>query len=135
MSEQENVRLIQAFFDAFSRGDITAVLGFCAEDFALQHPMPEGSWPGAGNLQGKRSFAEFIEGMVGVLDFEVLELREFIAQGEKVVVNLFEHVRSKATGRAFDNDYIHIFTVREGKIRASRTFEDTAPILAAMRLA
>ena len=41
-------------FDAFRRGDLTAVLGFCAEDFALHHPMPEGAWPGAGNLQGNR---------------------------------------------------------------------------------
>jgi len=41
--------------------------------------MPEAAWPGAGNLQGKRRFAEFIEGMTSVLDFEVLELREFIA--------------------------------------------------------
>lgn len=135
MSEQENVRVIQEFFDAFRRGDMAAVLGFCAEDFVLHHPMPEGAWPGAGNLQGKRRFAEFIEGMVGVLDFEVLELREFIAQGDKVVVHLFEHVRFKATGRAFDNDYIHMFTVHDGRIRALRTFEDTAPILAAMRSA
>jgi uncharacterized protein len=133
MSDQENVQLIQEFFDAFRRGDMTAVMGFCAEDFVLQHPMPEGAWPGAGNLRGKRRFSEFIEGMVGVLDFDVLELREFIAQGEKVVVNVFERIRSKATGRAFDNDYIHMFTVRDGKIGVMRVFEDTARILAILR--
>jgi uncharacterized protein len=111
---------------------MTAVMGFCAEDFVLQHPMPEGAWPGAGNLQGKKRFLEFIEGMVSVLDFEVLELREFIAQGEKVVVNVFERIRSKATGRAFDNDYIHLYTVGDGNIRVMRVFEDTARILAIM---
>ena len=55
---------------------MNAVLSFYAEDFVLRHPMPEAAWPGAGNLQGKRRFAEFIEGMTSVLDFEVLELRE-----------------------------------------------------------
>jgi ketosteroid isomerase-like protein len=80
MSEQENIRLIQEFFNAFGRAvTVNAVLSFYAEDFVLRHPMPEAAWPGAGNLQGKRRFAEFIEGMTSVLDFEVLELREFIA--------------------------------------------------------
>jgi hypothetical protein len=54
--------------------------------------------------------------MSRVLSFEVFEAREFIAQGDKVVVNVFERPRVKATGKVFDNDYVHIYTVREGLI-------------------
>jgi ketosteroid isomerase-like protein len=48
MSEQENIRLIQEFFNAFGRAvTVNAVLSFYAEDFVLRHPMPEAAWPGA----------------------------------------------------------------------------------------
>ena len=91
--------------------------------------------PGAGAAQGKKRFSEFLTGLASVAEFEQFEPREFIAQRDKVVVNVFERARHKATGRAVDNDYVHIYTMRDGKITALRIFEDTAPLLAGMRSA
>lgn len=71
--------------------------------------------------------------MARVLSFEVFEAREFIAQGNKVVVDVFERPHVKATGKAYDNDYVQIYTVRDGLIAEVRIFEDTAMVQAALR--
>ncbi|HKF28020.1 MAG TPA: hypothetical protein VKB29_02255 [Candidatus Binataceae bacterium] len=49
-----------------------------------------------------------------VFSFEVFEAREFIAQRDKVVVNASERPRVKATGKVFDSNYVHLYTVRDG---------------------
>lgn len=134
MSEQANVEVIRNAFTAFGRGDLEAVVNYFADDIAIQHPMPKAIWPWCGKSSGKKALAYFVSEMARVLSFEVLEAREFIAQGDKVVLNVFERPRVKATGKAFDNDCVHIFTVRDGLIREWKIFEDTAMIQAALRL-
>jgi len=59
--------------------------------------------------------------------------REFIAQGNKVVVLSFERGRVKATGRVVDNDYVHVFTVSEGKMSNLACMKTPLPIIAAIR--
>jgi ketosteroid isomerase-like protein len=68
-----------------------------------------------------------------VSEFEQFEPREFIAQGNKVVVLVFERFRIKATGRSVDNEYVHVVTLRGGKVVQFCIYEDTAPIIAAIR--
>ena len=135
MAERENVQAVQRVLAAFQRGDLQQVLDCCSDDITVQNPMPMDAWPGAGAVQGKKRFSEFLTGLASVAEFEQFEPREFIAQRDKVVVNVFERARYKATGRAVDNDYVHIYTMRDGKITALRIFEDTAPLLAGMRSA
>ena len=95
--------------------------------------MSTAIWPWAGTRHGRAQLAESAAGVVEVIEFERFELLEFIAQGNKVVVLVFERGRVKVTGRVFNNDYVHVFTVSEGKIVQFWVYEDTAPIIAAIR--
>jgi len=133
MSEQSNVALVQMALAAFGHGDLATAVSCFADDVAIQHPMPKEIWPWCGRSSGKKALADFLSEMSRVLSFEVFEAREFITQGDKVVVNLFERRRVKATGKAFDNDYVHIYTVRDGLITEVKIFEDTAIVQAALR--
>jgi len=132
MDEQANVDLVRNIMTAFRRGDLETVIASFSEDVAIQHPMPKEIWPWCGKSSGKKALVYFLSEMTRVLNFEVFEAREFIAQGDKVVVNLFERPRVKATGKAFDNDYVHIYTIRDGLIREVKIFEDTAMVQAAL---
>jgi uncharacterized protein len=133
MSEQSNVALVQKALAAFGQGDLETAVSCFAGDVAIQHPMPKEIWPWCGRSSGRRALANFLSEMSRVLSFEVFEAREFIAQGDKVVVNVFERPRVKATGKVFDNDYVHIYTVRDGLIAEVKIFEDTAMVQAALR--
>jgi ketosteroid isomerase-like protein len=133
MSEQENVAIVKQALAAFQRGDLQTFLKFFSDDSEFRHPMSTAIWPWAGTRRGRAQLAESAAEVVKVIEFERFEPREFIAQGNKVVVLVFERGRVKATGRVVDNEYVHVFTVSGGKIVQFCVYEDTAPIIAAIR--
>jgi uncharacterized protein len=133
MDEQENVELVKQGFAAFQRGDIATVLNFFADDIDFHDSMPATIWPWAGKRRGRVQVAEFYAGLAEVAEFEQFEPREFIAQGNAVVVLAFERFHIKATGRTVENELVTVFTFSEGKVARLRTYEDTAPIIAAIR--
>ena len=57
--------------------------------------------------------------------------REFIAQDDKVVSLGHYKWRIKETGREFESDFVHIFTIRDGQIVGFREHFDTAAAAAA----
>jgi ketosteroid isomerase-like protein len=54
------------------------------------------------------------------------EPREYIAEGDKVVVLGQATWHAKQTGRSFDTPFIHVFTMRDGKVARFEAHADTA---------
>ena len=74
--------------------------------------------------------------MIGeTLKLEQFEPREFVDQGDTVFVLGYELSLVKPTGRTFENEWAHVFTLRDGKIAKFRAFEDTAAQVAAFEAA
>ena len=65
--------------------------------------------------------------------FEQYAPREFIAQGDKVVVLGQERFRVKATGRSVENEWAHGWTLREGRAARFYEYNDTAALAAGYR--
>ena len=59
------------------------------------------------------------------------EPREFIAAGDHVTVLGWERTTPKPTGKEFTTEWVHVWTVTDGKIRRFKGFLDTATALAA----
>ena len=133
MSERDNLEAVGLAYPAFARGDIQAVLDLFATDLDFEHPMPQTIWPWAGKRKGQKGFAEFLEGCLKTIEYEQLEPREFIAQGDNVAVVLLERGRIKATGVTYDISEVHLFKFKAGKVVQLMVFEDTAPIIAALQ--
>ena len=64
------------------------------------------------------------------LEFQQFEPQEFIAQGDRVVVLGHTRAAFKTNGRVADQDWIMVFTVRDGKVVYYRYLEDTAAAVA-----
>ena len=131
MSEQTNVSVVQQAYEAFGRGDIPAVLEALTDDvqWTLQGPSVI---PFAGTFRGRQGIAEFFSVLDETLEFEQFEPRGFVAQGDAVVVLGYERSVAKATGRSFEQEWAHVYTLRDGKIATGRFFEDTAAEAAAL---
>ena len=125
MSEQTNVAVVQQAYEAFGREDIPGVLDRLTEDveWTLQGPS---TIPFAGAHRGREGIAEFFSLVGEALEFELFEPREFVAQGDTVVVLGYERSVAKATGRPLEQEWAHVYTLRDGKIATGRLFEDTA---------
>jgi ketosteroid isomerase-like protein len=131
MSERTNTEVVQQGYEAFGRGDIPALLEFVADDVEWIQQGPS-AIPFTGTRHGHEGVAEYFSLLDVNLDFEQFEPREFVAQDDTVVVLGFERSVMKSTGRPLENEWAHVYTLRDGKIAKARLFEDTGAYAAAL---
>jgi ketosteroid isomerase-like protein len=126
MGDQTNVEVVQQIYAAFGAGDIPTLLDLLTDDveWTLQGPSVI---PWAGTHHGREKVATEFFAMLGkTLEFEQFEPREFVAQGDTVVVLGYERCLVRSTGRTFEQEWAHVYTLRNGKIAKGRFLEDTA---------
>ena len=123
MSVQENVQIVKDAFAAFGRSDMQALLALFAED--IEWIIPGEGWPLAGTYRGHAGVADFFQKLSEMLEFSFLELREFVAQGDRVLVVGSNRGRVKATNRTVEGHWVFAFTVRNGKVTNVREYIDT----------
>ena len=132
MSEDENVKVVQGLFEAFGRGDVPAMLEGLSDDVSWRILGTAGV-PYYGEHTGRAGVTDFFGKLGSNVEFEHFEPREFISQGDKVVVLGGERGRVKPTGRGFEQEWAMVFTVSGGKIKSFRCYEDTEAVSGAFR--
>jgi uncharacterized protein len=135
MAEQENIALAQQGYNNLKTGNIAALIEQTTEDIVWQLPEIEGV-PLVGPQRGRERIADFIAQMEardpGVIG---IEPREFRADDDKVMVIGHYQWRVKETGHKFDSDFVHIFTIRDGKFAGFLEHDVTAVVVAAYKKA
>ena len=94
MSTERNVRTVKDFFAAMGKGDGEALLALVAED--IEWIIPGEDWPLAGTYRGHAGLARLLKTASGSLETST-EPREFVAQGDRVLVIGFARGKVKAT--------------------------------------
>ncbi|MGC2966471.1 nuclear transport factor 2 family protein [Paraburkholderia aspalathi] len=122
MSTDKNVQTVKDFFAAIGRGDRKGLLALAAED--IEWIIPGEDWPLAGTRRGHAGLADLLETASKSIETSV-EPREFIAQGDRVVVVGFARGTIKATNKTFEDNWIFAITVRDGKLTSIREYIDT----------
>ena len=130
MSEPENVGLIRELYDAFSHGDVAAVLNFIDPKATLHFEGPE-AIPWAGNWHGRDGWAKFFQTLGTNLDEIVVKMEPFAAQGDNVVAIGRYQARVKATGKRIDSPLVHLWTIRNGLVVKCQEMTNTAAELTA----
>jgi uncharacterized protein len=125
MNEQQNIEVVKRGYEAFGSGDINSLLDLFHENIEWHQPQAEGL-----PYQERYDGREAVGGMFAALDenedISHFEPHEFIAQGDKVVVLGTMSATVKDTGRDYQTDWVHIFTVRDGKVTNFKELFDTA---------
>jgi len=125
-----NVEVVQETYEAVGRGDIPALLDLLADEVEWTFQGPS-VIPFAGTRRGREEVAEFFSLVGGNLEFERFEPRQFVAQGDTVVVLGFERSRIKPTGHTFEQEWAHVYKLTDGKVAEFLALEDTAAHAAA----
>jgi uncharacterized protein len=123
MSVQQNVQIVKDAYAAFGRGDIQGLLALFAED--VEWITPGEGLPVAGTYRGLAKVAGFFQKVSEMFEISFFEPREFVAQGDRVLVLGFDRGKVKATNRAFEGDWAVAFTVQNGKVTSVREYLDT----------
>ena len=131
MSAQENVQTVKDFFAAIGRGDKEGLLALVAEDF--EWIIPGEDWPLAGTRHGHAGLADLLETASRSLETST-EPREFVAQGDRVLVVGAAKGKIKATNKTFEDEWIFAITVRDGRLTSIREYIDTQALARAAQL-
>jgi len=130
---EENVQVVKQFYAALGKGNIPGVLDLLAEDVEWEMPHPREIVPFGGIWRGREEVGKFFAVTHEYTEFKKVELREYIAQNNKVVVLGYTKVLVRANQREYDNELVAIWTVENGKIKQMRDFMDTVPAVSAFR--
>src|SRR5471030_1853614 len=106
------VQVVKAFFAAMGRGDQKGLLALSAK--AIKWIIPGEDWPLAGTYRGHAGLADLLQ------KSEMLETstehREFVVQGDRVLVIGFAKGKVIATNKTFEDDWILAISVQNGKL-------------------
>ena len=81
MSEQQNVKTVQAVYAAFGRGDVAFIVGQLTDDVRWVSHF-DAIVPWGGNFSGKDQIHRFFEAIFQSVDVEAFEPKEWIAEAD-----------------------------------------------------
>jgi ketosteroid isomerase-like protein len=131
MSVETNIQTVKDFFAAIGRGDREALLALVADD--IEWIIPGEDWPLAGTRHGHAGLADLLEAASRSIETST-EPREFVAQGDRVLVVGFARGRIKATNKTFEDHWIFAITVRDGRLTNIREYVDTQALALASQM-
>jgi uncharacterized protein len=131
MSIEKNIQTVKDFFATIGRGDREALLALVAED--IEWIIPGEDWPLAGTHRGHAGLTSLLETASKSIETST-EPREFVAQGDRVLVVGFARGKIKTTNKTFADDWIFAITVRDGRLTNIREYIDTQALARASQM-
>jgi ketosteroid isomerase-like protein len=128
-----NVTLVQSLYAAFGKGDIAAIINGLAADVDWTVNGRRKDYPLLGSWKGQKAVQDFFKGVAEHEEATDFSPREFFATGDHVFVLGHYAWKIRKTGRTVTSDWVHMFTIRGGKVARFREFNDTAQFAEAYR--
>lgn len=130
MGIQENKALVMLGYKLFKEGNIQGVLDTYTDDIEWVSNKLEGV-PFSGTYQGKEGAAQYFKRVHEVTERLQFEPSEFIAEGNKVVVTGHSTRKVRTTGITYNTPWVHVITVRDGKVARFEIHDNSAAVEAA----
>ncbi len=129
MKKLSNKSVVEAYFDAFSKGDMNKVLEIFHPE-CLIVSVKEGARIKDqlhGSYQGRSQAKDFLANIANLFDTKSFQV-ESIMEGDNDVVyanGTFSH-EVKATGKLFYSTWVQRCIIEDGMIKEYRFYEDSA---------
>ena len=124
MKESQNIETVRGVYAAFLRGDISGILHHMDESIVCLLPG-SAAVPVSGTRRGLREVERFFEDLRNLVEFTAFEIREYIAQGNRVVALIHYEGRYRPTGKSFAADSAALWTLGNGRAIRYQEFTDT----------
>jgi ketosteroid isomerase-like protein len=128
-----NIALVQSLYAAFGRGETDTIVAAMAGDVRWEFNGRRKDYPLLGLWNGQAGVREFFKQVAALQEAKAFTPKDFHAAGDLVFV--FGHYTwtIRKTGKPVDSEWLHAFTVKNGKVTAFREFTDTAQYAEAWR--
>lgn len=132
MKESANIDTIRSMYAAFNRGDIAGVLKHVDESIVWTTPGSS-AVPVAGTRRGLEEVRRFFDLVEQRLEFSLFDVRELVAEGNRVVALIRYEGRDRVTGRPFAADSAMVWTLGNGKAIRFQEYTDTEALAEASK--
>ncbi len=132
MKEQENIEIVKQMFETVEEGNIPAALNMLVEDIYWQSPVTR---TGSKELfwfkpcHSREEVGEFFKELRNKVKTEKFEFLDFIAQGDKVVVEGKNRGTIISTGHVYEHDWVMIFELHDKEIIKYQHYYDTEDLV------
>ncbi|SRR5581483_12321141 len=121
----EPTSIVIKAYEAFGRGDVQAILDLTAENVDWEF-VGSPSLAYSGKRTNHAEVGKFFADVAAADEIHAFEPREFIEVGDHVTVLGWENSTARETGARFQSEWIHVFSVKNGKVTRWRGFFNTA---------
>ena len=121
-----NVILVQSLYAAFLNGQIDTVVAALMSDVEWEVVGRPEDYPAFGPRKGGKAVKEFFKFVADNEEFAKFSPREFYPAADRVFVLGNYSGKIKKSGRRFAADWVHVFTIKDGKVSAFREHTDMA---------
>jgi ketosteroid isomerase-like protein len=124
----KNVDVVKSIYENFGKGNIPGILEIMSSDidWILYGPS---SIPFAGQHKGKDGVLGFFQRVGQNVKVERYEPREMLAGDDHVTVLGWQRVTATSTGRTWETNFCHVWTLRDGLCTRAREYYDTEPMV------
>ena len=128
-----NITLVQGLYAAFLEGRIDTIVSALAPDVDWQTVGRSEDFPSFGPRKGVVAVRDFFRQVAEHEEFSEFSPRELCGDDDRVFVLGNYAGKVKKTGRTFASEWVHVFTIRDGKVTRFREHTDTAQFAEAHR--
>ena len=129
----ENVSLVKSLYAAFQEGNIGAIIAAALPDTVWHTHGRTKDHPALGVHKGPQGVQRFFEIVAETQVVVTFTPREFYASGDKVFVRGHYAWTMRKSGKPFSSEWLHMFTIRDGKLAGFDEYTDTAQLAEALR--
>ena len=109
------LEVVRQAYQAFGRGDVPGILALIGDQVDWRF-RGSARVPYTGTFRSKADIALWFASIAEVDDIQIFEPREFICAGDRLTVLGWERTAARPGGTVFETDWVHVFTVRDGRI-------------------
>ena len=124
--EKKHLEIIRRFHS--ERGYIKKFIesGLMSNDIEWVVPGPREILPFAGVWKGPDGIAEFNRLLDSTMQYDKVEIKEYIVDGDEVAAIFWGEGIALSTGKPFHSEILRLYTFKDDKIIRVRNFYDTA---------
>ncbi len=116
-------KVVDEMFEAFGAGDVDGILRTVSEDsewiYHGTHVIPRSGF------RGREEVRAFFSNILERTEILAFEHRQYVVQGDTVVVLGSEHQRTNRSGRELKQEWVQVYTVDKGLIVRMEEFAAT----------
>ncbi|MCB0154607.1 MAG: nuclear transport factor 2 family protein [Anaerolineae bacterium] len=122
--QDQNIQIVQQLYTAFAKRDINTILSMLSQDVEWGEPDNPFN-PAGGTRHGHSGFLEWLNIGKNAEEILVLEPKKMLTDVDSVAIVGFIKCRALSTGKIYESDFVHVITIKDGKIAKFQEFFDT----------